>query len=113
MDARSLDFPDNHFDTVAAMHIISVVPEPERVMAEIARVCKPGGKIVITNHFAQETGIMARIERFFAPFANLLGWHSDFDIGTVLKQPELTVREKKPLPPFGMMTFLVLEKADL
>ncbi|MCR9272774.1 MULTISPECIES: class I SAM-dependent methyltransferase [Mameliella] len=112
MDARSLDFPDDHFDTVAAMHIISVVPEPERVMAEIARVCKPGGKIVITNHFAQETGIMARIERFFAPFANLLGWHSDFDIGTVLKQPELTVREKKPLPPFGMMTFLVLEKAD-
>ncbi len=54
MDARTLDFPDNHFDTVAAMHIVSVVPEPERVMGEMARVCKPGGKIVITNHFARE-----------------------------------------------------------
>lgn len=112
MDARSLDFPDDHFDTVAAMHIISVVPEPERVMAEIVRVCKPGGKIVITNHFAKETGLMARIERLFAPFADLLGWHSDFDIGTVLKQPNLLVAEKKSLPPAGMMTFLVLQKAE-
>lgn len=35
MDARNLDFPDASFDVVAAMHIISVVPEPERVMAEM------------------------------------------------------------------------------
>jgi len=112
MDARNLDFPDALFDAVAAMHIISVVPEPERVMAEMVRVCKPGGCIVITNHFARETGLLARIERLAAPFANLLGWHSDFEITTVLGQPELTVIEKKSLPPMGMMTFLVLKKLN-
>ena len=112
MDARSLDFPDASFDVVAAMHIISVVPEPERVMAEMARVCKTGGLIVITNHFARETGMLARLERFTAPFANLLGWHSDFELGTVLKQPNLTVIDKRSLPPMGMMTFLVLQKTD-
>jgi phosphatidylethanolamine/phosphatidyl-N-methylethanolamine N-methyltransferase len=112
MDARNLDFPDALFDAVAAMHIISVVPEPERVMAEMVRVCKPGGCIVITNHFARETGLLARIERLAAPFANLLGWHSDFEITTVLGQPELTVIEKKSLPPMGMMTFLVLKKVN-
>jgi phosphatidylethanolamine/phosphatidyl-N-methylethanolamine N-methyltransferase len=110
MDARNLDFDDASFDVVAAMHIISVVPEPERVMAEMTRVCKPGGLIVITNHFARDTGILAWIERRTAPFANLLGWHSDFEINTVLKQPELAVIEQKPLPPMGMMTFLVLRK---
>ncbi|SPF78853.1 Demethylrebeccamycin-D-glucose O-methyltransferase [Aliiroseovarius pelagivivens] len=112
MDARNLDFPDALFDVVAAMHIISVVPEPERVMAEMVRVCKPGGRLVITNHFARETGLLARIERLTAPFANLLGWHSDFEITTVLKQPELKVIEKKSLPPMGMMTFLVLQKSE-
>jgi phosphatidylethanolamine/phosphatidyl-N-methylethanolamine N-methyltransferase len=112
MDARSLDFPAASFDIVAAMHIISVVPEPERVMAEMARVCKPGGLIVITNHFARETGMLARIERLSAPFANVLGWHSDFELGTVLKQPDLKVIEKRSLPPMGMMTFLVLQKLD-
>lgn len=112
MDARHLDFPDDHFDAVAAMHIVSVVPEPERVVAEMARVCKPGGKIVITNHFARETGVLAFVERFSAPFANLLGWHSDFQIGRVLGQPELSVVEQKTLPPMGMMTFLVLQKTS-
>lgn len=110
MDARSLDFSDASFDIVAAMHIISVVPEPEKVMAEMARVCKPGGLIVISNHFARETGMLARIERLAAPFADLLGWHSDLEISTVLKQPDLKVLEKKSLPPLGMMTFFVLQR---
>lgn len=111
MDARALDFPDNHFDTIAAMHVLSVVPEPEKVMAEIARVCKPGGKVVITNHFKREKGVMASLERVFAPFANTIGWHSDFEIATVLHEDSLTLEEQRSLPPLGMMTFLVLQKS--
>ncbi|PCJ07474.1 MAG: SAM-dependent methyltransferase [Rhodobacteraceae bacterium] len=111
MDARDLDFPDNHFDTVTAMHIVSVVPEPERVISEMARVCKPGGHIVITNHFARDKGFLAAVERLSAPFSNLLGWHSDFEVGTVLREPSLSLVEKRTLPPMGMMTFLVLEKS--
>jgi len=110
MDARTLDFPDNCFDTVATMHVLSVVPEPERVMSEIARVLKPGGKVVITNHFMRTKGTLALLERISAPFANIIGWHSDFAIETVLQEPTLTVEEQKTLPPLGMMTFLVLSK---
>ncbi|MFD3188717.1 class I SAM-dependent methyltransferase [Sedimentitalea sp. HM32M-2] len=111
MDARDLDFPDNHFDVVAAMHIVSVVPDPEKVVSEMARVCKPGGKVVITNHFAREAGVLAVVERMTAPFANLLGWHSDFDINRILQEDTLSVAERQSLPPIGLMTFLVLEKA--
>ncbi|WP_170386176.1 class I SAM-dependent methyltransferase [Ruegeria atlantica] len=112
MDARALDFPDNHFDTVAAMHVLSVVPEPEKVMAEIARVCKPGGRVVITNHFQRKRGLLASLERIFAPLANTIGWHSDFEIETVLQEDALAVEEQRPLPPLGMMTFLVLRKTE-
>lgn len=110
MDARELEFPDNHFDTVVAMHMLSVVPEPEKVMAEIARVCKPGGKVVITNHFARQNGMLASLGRMFAPFANTIGWHSDFKIDTVLQEDALMLEEQVELPPLGLMTFLVLEK---
>ncbi len=110
MDARALDFPDNSFDTVTAMHVLSVVPEPERVMSEIARVCKPGGRVVITNHFKRTRGPLAALERVSAPFANVLGWHSDFAIERVLGEPSLTVEERTSLPPLGMMTFLLLRK---
>lgn len=110
MDARQLDFPDNSFDTVAAMHVLSVVPEPERVMAEIERVLRPGGKVVISNHFKSTQGVLASIEKFSAPFAHVLGWHSDFAIERVLQEERLQVETQQALPPFGMMTFLVLSK---
>ncbi|WP_417603891.1 class I SAM-dependent methyltransferase [Primorskyibacter flagellatus] len=111
MDARALDFPDNSFDIVAAMHVLSVVPEPEKVMAEIARVCRPGGKVVITNHFARSKGVLGAVANLASPFANLLGWHSDFEIETVLQEPDLQIEEQRALPPLGVMTFLVLKKA--
>jgi phosphatidylethanolamine/phosphatidyl-N-methylethanolamine N-methyltransferase len=110
MDARHLDFPDDHFDNVAAMHIVSVVPEPERVVAEMARVCKPGGAVVIVNHFARQSGILSVLERLTAPLENLLGWHSDFERARVLGTGSLVLEAERSAPPFGMMTFMVLRK---
>ncbi len=108
MDARSLDFPDAHFDTVVAMYLVSVVPDPERVMAEIARVCKPGGQVIIVNHFARERGFLAWIERVFAPLAGWLGWHPDFPKARILGQGALEVTEERSL---GLFTFIRMEKA--
>ncbi len=110
MDARHLDFPDNHFDCVAAMHLVSVVPEPERVVAEMARVCKPGGKMVIVNHFARDKGILAAVEKFSARFPNLLGWHSDFAKSRVLGAPDMRVFVERALPPLGIMSLIVFQK---
>lgn len=110
MDARQLDFPDNSFDTVAAMHVLSVVPDPEQVMQEIARVLKPGGKLVVTNHFKSGKGVRASLERLSAPLANVIGWHSDFELETILKDDRLQIERQESIPPLGMMTFLVLEK---
>lgn len=111
MDARALDFPDQSFDHVAAMHVISVVPEPERVMAEIARVVRPGGTVLVVNHFRRDRGALALAERFAAPLADLLGWHSDFDRGRVLGEPRLRLVEEQTLPPLGMMTLMRLVRA--
>lgn len=113
MDARTLDFPDASFDHIAAMHIMSVVPEPERVMAEMARVLRPGGTILIVNHFARDpddNGWLPWLERKLAPLSNLLGWHSDFERARVLSAPGLTLIEETHLPPLGMMTLLRLRK---
>lgn len=113
MDARKMDFPDNHFDTVVAMYLVSVVPEPERVVAEMARVCKPGGEVLILNHFAAEKGAMAKIERFMAPFSGKIGWHSDFSILRVTGEDQLEIKEQKKQAPLGMFTFLRMVKKPL
>lgn len=111
MDARQLDFKDNSFDTVAAMHFVSVVPEPERAIAEMARVVRPGGEIVVVNHFASEGGALAAIERMSARLSNRLGWHSDFRKERILGVRGLSVVDERAFPPLGLMTFLVLRKA--
>lgn len=110
MDARALDFPDASFDTVTAMHVLSVVPEPERVLSEMARVCRPGGQVVIVNHFAAEKGVLRMAEQVSAPLENWLGWQSDFPISRVLGHPALRLAERDSLPPFGLMTWLVLDR---
>ena len=51
-DAQALEFPDNSFDWVLTFHVMTVVPDPRRMMSEMIRVCKPGGRIVVITHFA-------------------------------------------------------------
>jgi len=110
MDARDLDFPNDSFDTIVAMHVISVVPEPERVVAEMARVCRPGGEVVIVSHFLHEKGAIAYLGRRLGPVADQLGWHSDFPREPVLSCDRLSVVDDVPSPPFGMFTRLRLRK---
>jgi phosphatidylethanolamine/phosphatidyl-N-methylethanolamine N-methyltransferase len=112
MDARQIAFPDAAFDHVAAMHIMSVVPEPERVLDEMARLCRPGGSVMIANHFAGRTEGWSIAERLAAPLANLLGWHADFPIDRVMGHPKLKLEESRQVRPFGLMTFLRFRRVE-
>ena len=59
MDAASLEMDANSFDIVYAPYIISVVPDPVGVAREMRRVCRPGGRVVILNHFRSKSPIAA------------------------------------------------------
>lgn len=110
MDASVMDFSDDRFDTVAAMYVMTVVPDPVKVMNELERVCKPGGEVIIINHFAQDHGIRGRVERWMAPASRALGWHPDFKIDTITDITDLKLVESKPLWPMGLFTMLRFKK---
>jgi phosphatidylethanolamine/phosphatidyl-N-methylethanolamine N-methyltransferase len=112
MDARAIDLPDASFDHVAAMHIMSVVPEPERVLDEMVRLCRPGGSVMIANHFAGRAEGWSFAERLAAPLSNLLGWHSDFPIERVMGHPGLKLEEQRQVRPFGLMTYLRFRRVE-
>ncbi len=48
-DAESLDFDDASFDVVMSMFGAMFAPRPEKVAAELVRVCRPGGMIAMGN----------------------------------------------------------------
>jgi ubiquinone/menaquinone biosynthesis C-methylase UbiE len=47
MDAEHLEFPDASFDVVLCALGLMYAPEPERAMAEMRRVLRPGGRLVV------------------------------------------------------------------
>jgi len=106
MDAGALAFADESFDIVVAMYVMTVVPDPQRVMAELERVCAPGGEVIIVNHFSQEAGVRGWLEKRLAPLAATLGWRPEFPIDTVMTRDRLRLVEKRPLKPFGLFTML-------
>ena len=89
MDAANLKFADDSFDIVYAPYVISVVPDPVGVAREMRRVCRPGGRIIILNHFRSKNPVMAWIERGISPFTVHIGFKSDLDLPAFLAQAEL------------------------
>lgn len=86
MDAAALKFADDSFDVVYASYVISVVPDPVQVAAEMRRVCRPGGRIVFLNHFRSSNFLLSRIERMISPFTIHVGFRADIDLPAFLAQ---------------------------
>jgi phosphatidylethanolamine/phosphatidyl-N-methylethanolamine N-methyltransferase len=89
MDAADIKFSDGSFDIVYAPYLISVVPDPVAVAREMSRVCRPGGRIIILNHFRSANPFFASIERAISPFTVHIGFAADLDLPAFLAQAEL------------------------
>jgi phosphatidylethanolamine/phosphatidyl-N-methylethanolamine N-methyltransferase len=90
MDASALDFGDGEFDATLATYVISAVPDPVAVLREMRRVTKPGGTIVILNHFRSQNPVMRHIEDALAPVCAHLGWKTNLALPPLLKTVGLT-----------------------
>lgn len=55
-DLASANFADNCFDLITARHVIEHIPEPHAFVAELARVLRPGGRLVIETPCSNALG---------------------------------------------------------
>jgi phosphatidylethanolamine/phosphatidyl-N-methylethanolamine N-methyltransferase len=110
MDASALQFPDDAFDAVLAPYVMSVVSDPKKVLGEMKRVCCPGGRIVIVNHFLSRNPVKASLEKALTPLSVHVGFRLDTPLASVLHDPELSLEMKKRVNLFGNWTLLRLRK---
>ncbi len=89
MDATSMDFGENEFDKALATYTISAVPDPVAVLREMRRVVKPGGIIVILNHFRSQRRVTGWVEDMLAPLCTRLGWKSNLSLEPLLERVAL------------------------
>jgi phosphatidylethanolamine/phosphatidyl-N-methylethanolamine N-methyltransferase len=115
MDAAALEFPDARFDVALAPYVMSVVPAPARVLDEMWRVLRPGGQMVLMNHFSAERGLRARAEATLESAAGWLGWHPQFPYAAVgdwlAARGDAEIVEKRAIAPFRLFTLLRVRKA--
>lgn len=107
MDATALRFPDGHFDHSMAMYVASVAPDPVALVAEMKRVTKPGGRMVILNHFSRPGSKAERFERWLAPFAVKLGFEPLFYLHGFQAATGLQRAQVHPVPPWGYWSVLL------
>jgi phosphatidylethanolamine/phosphatidyl-N-methylethanolamine N-methyltransferase len=104
MDATKLEFPDNSFDRVLGNLFISATSFPKEALLEMKRVCRPGGMIVLMNHFRSENRLLGSVEDAFNPVAHGLGFKSNLQMQPLLKSVGLTVKQIKKVNMFNLWT---------
>lgn len=72
MDVEHLAFPDRTFDTVLATFVFCSVPDPARGLAEVRRVCRPEGRVVLLEHVRSEHPLLGIMMDLLNPLARYL-----------------------------------------
>ena len=99
MDAGQMNFEDNSFDLVMAAYVVTAVPDYRKVVSEMIRVCRPGGRIVMLNHFSNGNKLIAAVEKLISPMCQRIGFRTDLSLNHVLESTSLQVTKKEKMNP--------------
>ena len=110
MDALNLEFPDDTFDLVTAFHVVSVVPDHDRLMREMTRVCRPGGTMVIINHFRSPRPWLAWAVDRIDPVTRKLGWRTTLRFSDLVNGVPLKVERRFKTSPRSLFTVVVAKR---
>ncbi|MDQ3154742.1 MAG: methyltransferase domain-containing protein [Actinomycetota bacterium] len=62
-DAEALEFPDASFDSVVCTFSLCAIPDHERALAEMLRVLRPGGRLLLADHVASSNRMLRAGQR--------------------------------------------------
>ena len=103
MNGERLSFPDNSFDKVVGMYVVSVTQNPQVLVEEMKRVCKNDGDIYIVNHFStdQDNLFVKMFEKGLMPISKILGWKPYFPFDEFNAYANLNVLEMSKVNLFN------------
>ena len=84
-DAMRPPFADEAFDHILCTHTVSVVSDAATLMRFARRLLKPGGTLVVLNHFRSPNPVLGFFERVLNPVFVRIGWRSDLSLDEVLE----------------------------
>ena len=110
-DAQRLPFADASFDMAVLHLILAVVPEPAHCFAEVARILRPGGQVLVFDKFLQR-GQTALLRRLANPLLRRVATRLDVVFEDVLAAaPTLQVLHDQPALAGGWFRMIRLSKS--
>lgn len=111
MDAENLQYPDQSFDCVTVPYVLSVTPNPEQLIAEVKRVCKENGDILIVNHFSG-SGFWSYLEKAFKNFADKIGFRSEFSYEEHIERNNLQIEKVISVNLFSLSKLILIKNRN-
>ncbi|RMD85675.1 MAG: methyltransferase domain-containing protein [Candidatus Dadabacteria bacterium] len=112
MDALNLEFESDSFDYVTAFHVVTVVPDPNRLIREMTRVCKPDGEVVIINHFSSPRRVIRGVVNLVDPITRRLGWSTKLSLDDVMRAAPLSLQQRYKTSPWSLFTIVQARKFE-
>jgi len=109
-DAQRLPFANASFDSAVLHLILAVVPEPAHCLAEIARVVKSGGQVIVFDKFLRR-GQPALLRRMINPLVRHVATRLDVVFEELLgAAPGLALENDQPALAGGWFRMIRLRK---
>ncbi len=107
-DACNLPFDDDTFDAVTCLEALEFTPDPRAVLAELVRVLRPGGALLVTNRIGPDSKFLPgrafsrdTFERLLSEFpleqVKVQTWQVDYDLAWAVKTGEPRGGSVRPL----------------
>ena len=110
MNGEALLFEDAQFDYVVLCHVIAVVNNPERLLAEVFRALKPDGRLFILNHFTPDNRLKY-LDYAFKPISKWFHFKSVFDINEITSIRKFELLKDVPFRPASYFKLLIYRKS--
>lgn len=109
-DAHRLPYADARFDAVVLHLILAVVPQPQRLLREVERVLKPGGRVLLLDKFLRP-GQRAPLRRLLNVVSSRIATRTDVVFEEVLNCcPQLRLHNDEPVLAHGWFRRIELFK---
>jgi len=115
MDAQNMEFKNETFDYVVASLILSVIPDADKCLTEMARVLKKEGKIIIFDKFISKEHKLSLPKKIIRPLIKVLGTDIGLNFEELYRRnnTNLTIiNEDKNVMMNGMYRKIIISKVN-